>query len=86
MATFVHTAIFLIRDYTIYHFITASEDLIARTILHKASIISHLSWLCLFLGFHTLGLYIHNDTVVAFGESEKQILIEAILPLAFCVR
>ena len=46
--------------------------------MHKASIISHLSWLCLFLGFHTLGLYIHNDTVVAFGESEKQILIEAV--------
>ena len=30
------------------------------------------------LGFHTSGLYIHNDTIVAFGESEKQILIEAI--------
>jgi photosystem I P700 chlorophyll a apoprotein A2 len=30
----------------------------------------------LFLGFHTLGLYIHNDTVVAFGQPEKQILFE----------
>jgi photosystem I P700 chlorophyll a apoprotein A2 len=29
-----------------------------------------------FLGFHTLGLYIHNDTVVAFGQPEKQILFE----------
>jgi photosystem I P700 chlorophyll a apoprotein A2 len=28
------------------------------------------------LGFHTLGLYIHNDTVVAFGQPEKQILFE----------
>jgi photosystem I P700 chlorophyll a apoprotein A2 len=32
--------------------------------------------LTLFLGFHTLGLYIHNDTVVAFGQPEKQILFE----------
>jgi photosystem I P700 chlorophyll a apoprotein A2 len=29
----------------------------------------------LFLGFHTL-VYIHNDTVVAFGQPEKQILFE----------
>ena len=32
----------------------------------------------LFLGFHTLGLYVHNDTVVAFGQPEKQILIEPV--------
>jgi len=78
MAAFAHAAIFLIRDYTMCRSTTASEDPIARIILHKASIISHLSWLCLFLGFHTLGLYVHNDTVVAFGESEKQILIEPV--------
>merc|ERR1711988_648067 len=30
----------------------------------------------LFLGFHTLGLYVHNDVVVAFGQPEKQILVE----------
>jgi hypothetical protein len=28
------------------------------------------------LGFHILGLYIHNDIFVAFGQSQKQILIE----------
>ncbi|CCQ69137.1 photosystem I P700 chlorophyll a apoprotein subunit Ib (PsaB) [Crocosphaera watsonii WH 0402] len=32
----------------------------------------------LFLGFHTLGLYVHNDVVVAFGTPEKQILIEPV--------
>jgi len=32
----------------------------------------------LFLGFHTLGLYVHNDTVVAFAQPEKQILIEPV--------
>ena len=45
---------------------------------HKEAIISHLSWVSLFLGFHTLGLYIHNDTMLAFGTPEKQILIEPV--------
>jgi photosystem I P700 chlorophyll a apoprotein A2 len=54
------------------------QDVIYRILAHKAAIISHLSWICLWLGFHTLGLYIHNDTVVAFGEPEKQILIEPV--------
>jgi photosystem I P700 chlorophyll a apoprotein A2 len=39
---------------------------------------AHLSWICLFLGFHTLLLYIHNDTVVAFGIPANQILIEPV--------
>jgi len=30
------------------------------------------------LGFHTLGIYVHNDVVVAFGTPEKQILIEPV--------
>ncbi|MBA0799973.1 hypothetical protein Gohar_010450, partial [Gossypium harknessii] len=45
---------------------------------HKEAIISHLSWASLFLGFHILGLYVHNDVMLAFGTSEKQILIQPI--------
>jgi photosystem I P700 chlorophyll a apoprotein A2 len=45
---------------------------------HKEAIISHLSWVSLFLGFHTLRLYVHNDVQVAFGAPEKQILIEPV--------
>ncbi|MBA0843387.1 hypothetical protein Goarm_000583 [Gossypium armourianum] len=45
---------------------------------HKEAIISHLSWANLFLGFHTFGLYVHNDVMLAFGTLEKQILIEPI--------
>lgn len=71
IATFAHKAIFLIRDYS-----NKGLDVIGRILAHKASIISHLSWICLWLGFHTLGVYIHNDTFHAFGEQEKQILIE----------
>jgi photosystem I P700 chlorophyll a apoprotein A2 len=70
-----HAGIFLIRDHvTTYQ----APDVISRILAHKAGIISHLSWMCLWLGFHTLGLYIHNDTVSAFGEQEKQILIEPV--------
>jgi photosystem I P700 chlorophyll a apoprotein A2 len=42
---------------------------------HKEAIISFKLGFIIFWGFHTLG-YIHNDTVVAFGQPEKQILFE----------
>ena len=44
----------------------------------KRQLISHLSWATIYLGFHTLGVYIHNDSIVAFGESQNQLLIEAL--------
>jgi hypothetical protein len=34
---------------------------------YRSAIISHLSAITLFLGFHTLGLYVHNDVMQAFG-------------------
>ena len=45
----------------------------------KATVISHLSYVSLFLGFHTLGLFVHNDCVSAFVHPSSQILIELIL-------
>ena len=51
-------------------------------VLHtKAALISHLSWVSLFLGFHTLLVWMHNDTVVAFSEADKQILIEPVFAI-----
>ena len=78
MGSFAHAGIFLIRDYTTLAINGPRQDVILRILAHKGAIISHLSWICLWLGFHTLGLYIHNDTIVAFGEQEKQILIEPV--------
>ena len=46
----------------------------------KSPLISHLSSISLWLGFHTIGVYIHNDTILAFGEEEKEILIEPVFP------
>jgi len=70
---FAHGAIFFIRDYDP---ILNKNNVLARILDHKEAIISHLSWASLFLGFHTLGLYVHNDVMLAFGTPEKQILIE----------
>ncbi len=73
VGAFAHGAIFFVRDYDP----AANENnVLARILNHKEAIISHLSWVSLFLGFHTLGLYVHNDVMQAFGTPEKQILIE----------
>ncbi|MEM8809032.1 MAG: photosystem I core protein PsaB [Cyanobacteria bacterium P01_G01_bin.38] len=75
VGAFAHGAIFLIRDYDPA---ANANNVLARVLEHKEAIISHLSWVSLFLGFHTLGLYVHNDVVVAFGTPEKQILVEPV--------
>jgi photosystem I P700 chlorophyll a apoprotein A2 len=75
VGAFAHGAIFLVRDYDPE---ANKNNVLSRIINHKEAIISHLSWVSLFLGFHTLSLYVHNDVVVAFGTPEKQILIEPV--------
>jgi photosystem I P700 chlorophyll a apoprotein A2 len=75
VGAFAHGAIFFVRDYDPE---ANKNNVLARVLEHKEAIISHLSWASLFLGFHTLGLYVHNDVVVAFGTPEKQILIEPV--------
>ncbi|XQQ06326.1 MAG: photosystem I core protein PsaB [Leptolyngbya sp. IPPAS B-1204] len=75
VGAFAHGAIFLVRDYDP---VLNKGNVLARCLDHKEAIISHLSWVSLFLGFHTLGLYVHNDVVNAFGTPEKQILIEPV--------
>jgi len=72
---FAHGAIFFIRDYDPEQ---NKDNVLARMLDHKEAIISHLSWASLFLGFHTLGIYCHNDAMQAFGTPEKQILIEPV--------
>ncbi|CAN4125558.1 unnamed protein product [Withania somnifera] len=58
---FAHGAIFFIRDYNPEQ---NEDNVLARMLDHKEAIISHLSWASLFLGFHTLGLYVHNDQIL----------------------
>jgi len=80
----------MVRDYTGFKDCNAISDryqsrpsshLVQRILSSKHTIISHLSWVCLWLGIHVLGIYVHNDTVCAFGEPEKQIMIEPIFAM-----
>nr|YP_009512093.1 photosystem I P700 apoprotein A2 [Euglena hiemalis]AXI97999.1 photosystem I P700 apoprotein A2 [Euglena hiemalis] len=70
-----YNRLYLIRDYDEEK---NKGNVLARILDHKEVIISHLSWVTLFLGFHTLGIYVHNDVMQAFGTPEKQILIEPV--------
>ncbi|KAK8953796.1 Photosystem I P700 chlorophyll a apoprotein A1 [Platanthera zijinensis] len=62
-----HAAIFMVRDYDPT---TRYNDLLDRVLRHHDAIISHLNWACIFLGFHSFGLYIHNDTMSALGRPQ----------------
>nr|ARO91255.1 photosystem I P700 chlorophyll a apoprotein A1 [Rhodochaete parvula]ASK39663.1 photosystem I P700 chlorophyll a apoprotein A1 [Rhodochaete parvula] len=62
-----HGAIFMVRDYNPSQ---NYNNLLDRMIRHRDAIISHLNWVCIFLGFHSFGLYIHNDTMRALGRSQ----------------
>ncbi|KAL5098128.1 hypothetical protein RYX36_002455 [Vicia faba] len=59
-----HATIFMVRDYDPT---TRYNDLLDHVLRHCDAIISHLKWVCIFLGFHSFELYIHNDTMSALG-------------------
>lgn len=62
-----HASIFMVRDYDPK---MNYNNLLDRVIRHRDTIISHLNWVCIFLGLHSFGLYIHNDTMRALGRSQ----------------
>ena len=65
----MHATIFIVRDYDPT---TRYKDLLDRVIRHRDAIILHLNWvcICLFLGFHSFGLYIHSETMSALGSPQ----------------
>jgi photosystem I P700 chlorophyll a apoprotein A1 len=62
-----HAGIFMVRDYNPAQ---NYNNLLDRVIRHRDAIIAHLNWVCIFLGFHSFGLYIHNDTMRALGRTQ----------------
>jgi len=62
-----HAAIFMVRDYDPQ---TNYNNLLDRVIRHRDTIIAHLNWVSIFLGLHSFGLYIHNDTISALGRPQ----------------
>ena len=57
----------MVRDYDVS---MNYNNLLDRVFRHRDSIISHLNWVCIFLGLHSFGLYIHNDTMSALGRPQ----------------
>ncbi|NJN75743.1 MAG: photosystem I core protein PsaA [Synechococcaceae cyanobacterium RL_1_2] len=70
-----HGAIFMVRDYDPAKNV---NNLLDRVIRHRDAIISHLNWVCIWLGFHSFGLYIHNDTMRALGRPQDMFSDKAI--------
>jgi photosystem I P700 chlorophyll a apoprotein A1 len=62
-----HGSIFMVRDYDATQ---NYNNLLDRVIRHRDAIISHLNWVCIFLGCHAFGFYIHNDTMQALGRPQ----------------
>ncbi len=70
-----HGAIFMVRDYDPAKNV---NNLLDRVIRHRDAIISHLNWVCIWLGFHSFGLYVHNDTMRALGRPQDMFSDSAI--------
>ncbi|KAL3506768.1 hypothetical protein ACH5RR_032150 [Cinchona calisaya] len=62
-----HATIFMVRDYGLT---TRYNDLLDHVLRYRDAIISHLNWACIFLSFHSFGLYIHNDTMSVLGRPQ----------------
>jgi hypothetical protein len=69
----------MVRDYDPATHVNNNLD---RVLRHRDAIISHLNWVCIFLGFHSFGLYIHNDTMRALGRPQDMFSDSAIQPAA----
>ncbi len=70
-----HGAIFMVRDYDP---VVNQNNVLDRVLRHRDAIISHLNWVSMFLGFHSFGLYIHNDTMRALGRPQDMFSDKAI--------
>ncbi|MEM6254750.1 MAG: photosystem I core protein PsaA [Cyanobacteria bacterium P01_D01_bin.156] len=70
-----HAAIAMVRDYDPAMHV---DNVLDRVLRARDAIISHLNWVCIFLGFHSFGLYIHNDTMRALGRPQDMFSDSAI--------
>jgi len=61
-----HASIFMVRDFSP---LDSCDTMLDRIIRHRYAIIAHLNWVCIFLGVHSFGLYVHNDTLCALGRA-----------------
>jgi photosystem I P700 chlorophyll a apoprotein A1 len=62
-----HASIFLVRDYASS---SAIKGLLTEVISHRCILMGHLIYASIFVGLHSFGLYIHNDTIQSLGRPE----------------
>jgi len=62
-----HAGIAMVRDYDPAENI---DNVLDRILKARDALISHLNWVCMWLGFHSFGLYIHNDVMRALGRPQ----------------
>ena len=73
-----HASIFIIGDMLHYYSRCSQEKnycnislcILQQVLNHRDVIIAHLIWVSIALGLHSFSLYIHNDTLQAFGRPE----------------
>jgi photosystem I P700 chlorophyll a apoprotein A1 len=69
-----HMCIFLVRDYSSDTVTFQSRPnvnaILQHLLVHRDLIIGHLVWVTIFLGLHSFGLYVHNDTMQALSRPE----------------
>ena len=70
-----HAAIAMVRDYDPAQNI---DNVLDRVLKARDALISHLNWVCIWLGFHSFGLYVHNDTMRALGRPQDMFSDSAI--------
>ena len=70
-----HASIAMVRDYIPAQNI---DNVLDRVLKARDAIISHLNWVCIWLGAHSFGLYIHNDTMRALGRPQDMFSDSAI--------
>ena len=68
-----HGACFMVYDYQLRY-----SWIVDRVLAHKHAILVHLNWVSIFLGLHSFGLYIHNDTMNALGRTSDMFADSAI--------
>ena len=74
LGSFAHLGIYIIQGYLNSNI----SSLLFKVFCHKEVVISYLSYISLFLGFHCFLLFVHNDTVCSFGCSYLQIIVNPI--------
>jgi photosystem I P700 chlorophyll a apoprotein A2 len=75
MGSSVHFALAFIRE---ARYTNSFKTLLFNLLSKKPLLLSTLSYVSIFLGAHSLGIFAHNDTVCSFGKSELVILLDPI--------